>query len=112
MDQIQPKSEGGLAALFDFGFNRFITLSVVKVLYMLGMALIVLVSLAMIISAFSTGVLAGLGAIVLAPILALIYLIMLRIWLELVVVIFRIGENTTKLVELRGGTPATSGGAG
>lgn len=105
MDQGPQRGEGGLSALLDFGFTRFITLSIVKILYMLGMALIVLAWLGFTVSAFATSVAAGFGALILGPIVALLYLIGFRIWLELVVIIFRIGENTSKLVEQRGQGP-------
>lgn len=106
MDPGPQKSDAGLSALLDFGFTRFITLSVVKILYMLGIGLIALGFLAALISSFALGIGAVLGVLIIGPIIAGLYLIMFRIWLELVVVIFRIGENTSKLVEQRGGEAA------
>ncbi len=98
----------GLSALLDFGFTRFITLKVIKVLYVLYLLLIVLAWLVISVGAmFSQGFLAGLGMLIVGSILVLLYAIVIRVGLELVVVIFRIGENTSKLVELRGGTPGT-----
>lgn len=105
-----PKDAAGVAALFDFGFKRFITLSVIKVLYIIGLALMVLMGLGYIGVGFAVGgVLGGIGALIVVPIFLLLNAIFFRVWLELIVVIFRIGENTTKLVEMGGGTP--SGGA-
>lgn len=113
MNQDKLNGGPGLGALLDFGFTRFITLSVIKVLYMLGMALIVLAWLVALVSALTQGIGAAIGVLIVGPIIALLYLIFFRIWLELVVVIFRIGENTGKLVELRGGqaAPPSAGGA-
>ena len=72
-----------------------------------GLVLIALEWFVLLIVAFTTsGALAGVGAIVIGSIAAFIAVIFLRVWLELIVVIFRIGENTSKLVEQRGGTPA------
>jgi hypothetical protein len=91
---------GGLGALLDFSFKNFITLSVIKILYMLGLLLLALEWLVMVIVGFTSGgVLGGIGALVLGSIAILIAVIFLRVWLELICVIFRIGENTTALVE-------------
>lgn len=99
-------TDGGIGALLDLGFERFVTLSVIKVVYVLGMAVIGLVYVGVVIAAFTQGFLAAIGAIVVGGLYVLLNLIFLRMWLELIVVMFRIGENTSKLVELRGGTPA------
>lgn len=103
METTPQTGDAGISALFDFGFKRFITLSVIKILYMLGMGVIALVWLGFLIAAFTQGALAIAAVVVVGPLIAILYLIFFRIWLELVVVIFRIGENTSKLVEMRGG---------
>jgi uncharacterized membrane protein len=93
-------SMGLFEGLMDFGFTRFITLNVMKVLYMLGIALLCLYWLGIVIMGFTMGgVVGGLGAIVFGTILLLVQLIFLRVWMELIVVLFRIGDNTTKLVQ-------------
>lgn len=91
-------NDAGITALLDFGFNRFITLSVIKIVYILGMVIIALAWLFTVITAFTQGVLEGLGMLLLGTLIAILYLIFFRIWLELIVVIFRIGENTSKMV--------------
>lgn len=96
-----PANDSGPLALLDIGFNRFLTLSVIKVLYILGLALIALSWVAVVIGAFASGILAGIGAMVVGAFVALLYMIFFRVWLELIVVIFRIGENTSKLVEIQ-----------
>jgi hypothetical protein len=99
MTQNQPVGVAGLGALLDFGFQKFITLSVIKVLYVLGIAAIGLALIAALITAFTQGGAATLAVLIIAPLFALVYLIFLRVWLELVVVIFKIGEHTGKLVQ-------------
>ncbi len=89
---------GLVAGLLDFGFSRFITLSVVKVLYLLGLALIALTWLIMVISAFTNSAGMGLATLVIGSVAAVIYAVLWRVGLELIVVIFRIGENTSKMV--------------
>ncbi|MFN7019724.1 MAG: DUF4282 domain-containing protein [Phycisphaerales bacterium] len=98
----------GLGALLDFGFNHFVTLKVIKVLYALGLCLIVLVWLGAIGSALLSKNIPGvLGAVVIGGGAALVYAIFFRIWLEIIVVVFRIGENTSRLVRLQGGSPTS-----
>jgi hypothetical protein len=110
MEQGQLKSDAGLSALLDFGFKRFITLSIIKIVYMVGMGLIVLCWLGFLAVSFTQGAAAAIGVLIVGPIVAGLYLIFLRISLELVVVIFRIGENTSKLVEQRGGQAGPAAG--
>jgi hypothetical protein len=93
----QARADAGLGALFDFSFTRFITLSIIKILYILGIVLIALGWLAIVISGLSQGFGPGLVALIIGTLAALVYLIFFRISLELIVVIFRIGENTTKI---------------
>ncbi len=99
MTQNQPIEIAGLGALLDFGFQKFITLSVIRVLYLLGIAAIALGLVVALMGAFLQGGWQALAVLVIAPLFALVYLIFLRVWLELVVVIFKIGENTGKLVQ-------------
>ncbi len=88
-------NEGILGALFDFSFSTFVTTKIVKILYVLGVALSALIALIILVSGLASGsVLMALGGIILAPIAFLIYVLVCRIWLELVVVVFRIAENT------------------
>jgi len=91
---------GGFLKMLDFGFNRFITLQAIKFVYVLGLILLVLSWLVFSIGAMSQNFFAGLALSLLGIIGVVIYAIMLRIWLELIAVIFRIGENTTRLVQM------------
>jgi len=91
---------GLIAGMMDFGFTRFITLGVIKVLYILGLVAVALAWLFGVGSGFANGgFTGGLAAIVMVTVGGAIYAIMLRVWLELIVVIFRIGENTSKMAE-------------
>ncbi|MBX3377904.1 MAG: DUF4282 domain-containing protein [Phycisphaeraceae bacterium] len=103
MDQQQAKPDGGLTALLDFGFTKFVTLGVVKFVYILGMLLIALAFLGFLISSFSMGTMAVIGALIIGPIAAVLYLLFFRISLELIVILFRIEGNTSKLVEGQNG---------
>ncbi len=112
MADTQNYDDAGIGAIFDLSFQRFITLSVIKVLFLLGLAFIALGWLTAVVGAFAQGGFGiGLLGLILVTIVALIYVIWLRITLEMIVVIFRIGENTSKLAAGQGqvGTGTTPG---
>lgn len=85
----------GLGGLLDFSFKKFITLGVIKILYILGIAVAVLLALGAILSSLRAGVFAFVGALIVVPIITALWIIYLRVMMELIVVIFRIGENTS-----------------
>lgn len=101
----------GIEGLFDFSFRRFITLNVIKVLYGLALALIALAWAIAVLRAGRVGAEDGLVVAIFGGLVAVINVIVVRITLELIVVLFRIGENTSRMVEQRGdseGPPPTA----
>ncbi len=93
------EKKGFLGALFDFSFSEFITIKLIKILYILGIIFSTIVAIIFIVSGFniSTGV--GIIFLILSPIIFLLYVILIRIWLEIIIVVFKIAENTKKLAE-------------
>ncbi|MGH4026288.1 MAG: DUF4282 domain-containing protein, partial [Pseudonocardiaceae bacterium] len=85
----QTERKGFFGALFDFGFNHFVTPSIIKVLYVLGFVIISLIYLIYVIIAFSTSSLLGLGALLLGWILPLLYLAFWRVMLEFFLAVVR-----------------------
>jgi hypothetical protein len=89
-----PESKSFLGRLFDLSFSEFVTPSLIKIIFLIGivlsglMALLVFVSLA---NQGGGGVVAG---IVLAPLIFFVYVLMARVFSEIYLVIFRIEENT------------------
>jgi hypothetical protein len=110
MNAPQTQSTTDLTALFDLSFTKFLTIGVVKIIYLLGMVGLALVWFGIVVSGFSQSLVAGLFAIVIATLVALIYLLILRVWLELVVVLFRIGDNTSAIAAAIGGSVPPTGG--
>lgn len=106
--------KGFIGALFDFSFSEFVTTKIIKFLYGLFLILIALGTLFGLFMAlftmFRTSFLLGFFQLILVPILALIYLILARAWTEIIIVLFRIAENTTTLVR-QGGLPRGGGSA-
>jgi len=83
---------GLFGALFDFSFSQFVTTRLVRFLYGMLVVIDVLVTLVVIVRAFGEGAGAGLVALILAPILLLILVVITRVYLEIIIVIFRIAE--------------------
>ncbi len=88
----QP-SMGFLQALFDLSFSDFITKRIIKLLYVLGIVLAGLMALVVLVAGLLQGG-AGFASFIIAPLLFILWVISLRVWLELVMVAFRIADNT------------------
>ncbi|MEL6616200.1 MAG: DUF4282 domain-containing protein, partial [Bacteroidota bacterium] len=96
-----PRSPGGfLSALFDFSFRELITPKVIRVLYMLIVIAIGLGSLFVLLGALASGeVTTILFALIGVPIGFLLYVILARVYMEILIVIFRIGEDVADIAD-------------
>jgi Domain of unknown function (DUF4282) len=103
----EPTAKGFLASLFDLDFKEFITTKIIKLLYILGICCAGLSAAIMLLVGLIQGG-TGLVALVVAPVAFLLWVIGLRVWLELVIVIFKISENT----EIMAGKEAGKTGIG
>jgi hypothetical protein len=95
MSSSQLESKGFFSGLFDFGFTSFITLRFLKVIYIILVVLILLAALVSFIAFISQGGVGVLLAIVVVPIVTLLYLVLARVYMEVIALFFRIGENTS-----------------
>jgi hypothetical protein len=99
---VPPSSqpEGFFGRLFDFSFDHFVTPSIIKVLFILILVVIGLGALGMIIAGFTQGALTGLLTLIIAvPIGGFLYILFARVWLEIIVVLFRIEEHVATIAE-------------
>ena len=93
---------GFLRALFDTRFGTLITPKIIRVLYILTIIVLALVAIAFIIGGFQNSVGLGIATLLIfAPLGFLIYLIVARIWLELVIVAFKINESAQQIQPTR-----------
>jgi hypothetical protein len=106
--------KSSFSALFDFSLRRFITIRVVRIMYILAIVGISIATLGMLVTAFEAS--AGLGILTLfvgAPIFFVLSLLAARVSLELIIVIFRIAENTSAMAgavaEIKSDSPKTFG---
>lgn len=97
----------GLGMLFDLSFSEFVTTRIIKFLFILGIISAAIWALVAVVGGFREGVGKGLLWLVLSPVIFLFLVFVSRVWCELIIVVFRIAENTSRLVE-QGRTPVKS----
>jgi len=91
--------KGFFGSLFDFSFSEFITPRIIKLLFVLAIIIAAIFALFMLVAGIAGGGAEAFLAIIGAPLLFLLYVIMARVWLEVIMVMFRIADNTDKLAE-------------
>jgi hypothetical protein len=91
--------KGSFSILFDLSFSEFVTTRVIKILFIIGILFSALGALMIIIGGFNSGWGVGILALLLSPLVFLLYVLLARIWCEMIIVIFRIAENTARLVD-------------
>jgi hypothetical protein len=98
----QPPEEprkGFFGALFDTRFDNLITPSLVRFLFIVSMILLTLAYVVWVVAGFASKASTGVLALVLGPLIALLYLILIRVYLELIVVLFKIREAAEETAE-------------
>ena len=95
------KPSNFLNALFDFSFSEFITIKIIKVLYGIGVAGAAIGALMFIIKGFSASAGQGILFLILSPIIFFLYVVLARVWLEIVIVLFRIAENVGEIADAK-----------
>jgi hypothetical protein len=95
------ENKGVLEMLFDLSFSEFVTTRVIKLLFIIGVGIAAIATLAIIVGAFSSGFGRGFLTLLISPLLFLLYTLFARIWCEMIIVVFRIAENTSRMA--RGG---------
>jgi hypothetical protein len=96
--QPSPPSKGFFGSLFDFSFTSFVAPKIIKFLFVLLIILVILAALGMIVMGLQAGTM-GIVFVILAPIAAFLYLLIGRVWLEVMMVLFRIAENTGEIAK-------------
>ena len=94
---MDPK--GFLGSVFDFSFTHFVTTKIIKVIFIILMVFAGLAALAFMAMGFKQGTGMGFIFLLLAPVIFFIYVLFARIWCEIIIVLFRIAENTGRIPE-------------
>ncbi|HUR48684.1 MAG TPA: DUF4282 domain-containing protein [Acidimicrobiales bacterium] len=84
-------------ALFDFNFSSFITMKLVKPLYIVFVALVGLGSLFTLLTMLKLGGLGVIMALVFVPLYFLFMVVSVRIWMEALVLLFDINDRVESL---------------
>ena len=92
------EEKGILESLFDLSFSELVTTKLVKIMYIIAIGASGIFALVMVIGGFSDSVGTGFGMIIISPIVFFLNILFARIWLELIIVLFKIAENTSHLV--------------
>jgi len=105
MTTSQASEPSFFSALFDVSFSNFVTNRIIKVLYILALIGVTIGALVFLVTGLTQGGGAALLALIVAPLYFLLGLIYIRVLLEVIIVLFRIGENTAVMAEAmqRGG---------
>ncbi len=88
----QPR-KGFFGALFDFGFEHFITPIIVKIVYVLALVGLVLGWLVFLAAGFSQDAGYGITVLILGPIAVILYLAFIRMTLEFYLAIVRMSQD-------------------
>ncbi len=89
-----PEQKSALSALFDFSFSSFATPGLIKLLYVMGAALLVLAWLGYTVFGFAAiGAGAGIAFLLLGAVVVLFYLAFLRLVLEFYFAVVRMSED-------------------
>jgi hypothetical protein len=98
-------TKGFFSSLLDFNFSSLITTRIIKVVYIIVTVAVSLGALAFLIAAVSQGGGDIVIGIIGAPLGWLLYMIFARISLEIIIIIFRIGEDVRRIADASGGSP-------
>jgi Domain of unknown function (DUF4282) len=95
----QEQQRGFFESLMDTRFDSLITPKLVTFIYVVSMIVLAVGALIAIIASFVNDAGTGVVALILAPLVALIYLIVIRLWLELIVVTFKIRDAAERVAD-------------
>lgn len=92
------QEKGFIGRLFDLSFNEFITTKIIKVLFIIAIIGSAFGGLAIMLGLFASKSFWGvIGGLIAGPVVFFLYVIMARVWMEVLIVLFRIAENTAKI---------------
>jgi hypothetical protein len=89
-------TKGFFGRLFDLSFSEFVTPSIIKLIFIIGIVLAALMSLFVFAAFANQGGGALVAGIVFAPLVFFVYVLFARVLSEVYLILFRIEENTRK----------------
>jgi uncharacterized membrane protein YgcG len=105
-------AKGLVRSLYDFSFTSLITTKIIRFVYALIVILLSIGAVILLLGSLATGRGAAIiFGIIFVPLGYLVYLILTRIWMEVLIVVFRIGEDI-RAIRISGGGLGSAGGSG
>lgn len=100
--EIPTPRKGVLVSLFDLSFTSLVTTRVIRILYLLILILIGLGLLGFLVASIASGSAGQIVlTLVLGPLFALLYVIYARVFLEVIMAIFRLLESSREIAFLQ-----------
>lgn len=96
-DPTVQSTEGFFQALFDMSFTNLITLRFLRVIYMIAVVFTGIGALIFVATSFSQNGGAGILALILVVPAWLLYVVLIRVSLEVIAVLFKISDNTQRM---------------
>jgi hypothetical protein len=105
------EEKGGWRILFDFSFKKFIMLDLVRILYILAVIFTAVICLFIVVGAIGifaahpgfAEALYALAMLILAPVVFFLNLCATRVYLEALIILYRIREDIVDIREKKGG---------
>jgi hypothetical protein len=94
-----PSGKPPFSAIFDFSFTEFISIDLIRLLYVFAFIVAALAMVGAIFAGFSNGLSWGIGSIIIAPVVFFVIIFVARIVLEMMIVLFRIEQYTKQTAE-------------
>ncbi|MDY6827512.1 MAG: DUF4282 domain-containing protein [Bacillota bacterium] len=101
--------KGFISSLFDFSFTEFITPKIISILFIIGVVGSGIAAVGFIVSGFATSIVMGILFLILSPFVFLLMVIAFRVYMEIIIILFKIYENLKTISESKENTPQASG---
>jgi len=95
--EVKEQAKGLLGSLLDFRFESFVTPKIIKVIYFLMLLGVAVSSLLFLITSISSGVIGLVIGLVGAPILLVIGAVLARVYVEIIMLAFKMLETLQRI---------------
>lgn len=96
-EQVKDEAKGFIGSLFDFSFESFITPKIIKLIYGLFLVGVCMSALVFLVRMAASGVMGFLVGLIATPIILVIGLVVARIYVELIMLAFKMLETLKKI---------------
>jgi hypothetical protein len=90
-----------LNSVLDLSFSNFITTKLIRIIYLIFVILSCISGMAIIVAGMFNGIGAGILSLIVAPLVVALEIMVCRVFLEIVMVIFKIAKDVDKIANDR-----------